>query len=191
MVLVKCDLITDGSCRLSDVIVPPISNIFTVQAHGFIYGGNSKESPLSHCYELPCYDMVNMKTTMLSASPTIETMKDNEEVVADYAVYQGMLTPTGLLQVLPRPVEEYYSPPSVKIVGNAEGRYRAIFLDPVYTLLMYNNVVYNENSTLTVLRAYIRDCMKEKNYTKATEKYHELNVECWRVLESTLKPPKI
>jgi hypothetical protein len=61
MTLETCDLVIDGSCRLSDVDLPPNSNIFTVQAHGFVYGGTTKQSHLPHCYELPCNDMVHMK----------------------------------------------------------------------------------------------------------------------------------
>ena len=183
LTLETCDLVIDGSCRLSDVDLSPNSNIFTVQARGFGYGGTTKQSHLPHCYELPCYDMVNMRTTLLHGPPTTETMKDGEKVLVGNAVYQGILTSTGLAQFLPRPIEEYYSPPSVMIVCDIEGRCRAILVDPVYTLLASDSLLYNENETLNALRADIRDCMKDKEYSKATEKYRALSVECWRLQE--------
>lgn len=193
MSLEKCDFVVEGSCRLSHIDLPPNAKIFTVQAHGFSYGGpTSKQSHLSHCYELPCGDMVNMRTAMLSSPPSIDAKKEHENIVASYAVYQGMLTPTGLLQVLPRPIKEYYSPPAVMIVGDSQvNMYRAILVDPAYTLMASNSFVYNEDKTLNAFKTHIRECMKEKNYSEAAEQYRDFSAACWALLKVTDKAPKI
>jgi hypothetical protein len=185
MTLETYNLVTEGSCRLSDVVIPHDSKMFTVQAQGFIYGGGSAvtQPHLPHCYMVPCLDMLHMRMVMLAEPPSIEPMKSNENLVIDYAVYDGIVTEVGLAQVLPRPIEEYYSPPSVMIVGDSEGRYRAILLDPAYVLLASNKLVCNEDAVLNALRADIRECMKDKNYSQADEKYRKFSAGCWRVLD--------
>lgn len=138
MVMEANNLVLDKMCIISNVEVPPVYNIFTIQAKGFMYGSKklpNKQLPhLKHYYELPGVGFVYSRAALMAEPPSTKKMQETERVLVQYAEYYGILTKTGLQEHLPRPIANYYCPPLVQIVADDADNVRAILLDTAYAL---------------------------------------------------------
>ena len=117
-----------------------------------------------------------MTTILLGAQPTMKPITDDETPIIISATYNGLLTTTGMIEQLERPISHYYSPPLVDIVINKNGNVRAIIVDATYAIENHQDY-----ETLETLRQQIYLHQQQKEYLKASQLYYEYNLECIRL----------
>jgi hypothetical protein len=102
-------------CRTAEIDIPNDSTMFIIEAKTFAYGGG-KTPQLTHHYSLLSTSFEKLLVALMATPPTSDTIKITEQVIDNYAVYDGMLISTGLVEYLPRPVPHIYKPHPVIIV---------------------------------------------------------------------------
>lgn len=171
------DIHINGICKTNQLKIPNYGKIYTIQSNGVLYCGVS--SHLKHVYS-GAGNLEFMTTILLEAQPTLKPIKSNETPIVISATYHGLLTTTGLIEQLKRPINHYYSPPLVDIVINTDGNVRAIIVDAPYAIKNHQNY-----ETLESIREQIYQCQQKKEYFKTNQLYSKYNLQCIRLVDET------
>lgn len=168
-------------CRVCSLDIPNKSNMYTVQAKTFIYGGECVPS-LTHCYNVPSTKFTHLAHVFLATPPSFDDIATTEKVIIKSARYQGILTSTGLQEYsqLQRPIATCYSPPLVDIVKDHTGNVRAILVDAAYYYT--NKAQHSHDSLVNKSKDSVIQHMQRKEYTNADHAYRTFSMECMKQL---------
>lgn len=171
--MANVDKCINGLCKTNQLDIPNSVQIYTIQSYGVLYCGVS--STLKHVYSAagnPGF----MTTILLEEKPTLKAITNDETPIITSAIYQGLLTTSGLIEQLKRPISHYYSPPLVDIVKNKNGNVRAIIVDATYAIANHDDY-----ETLEILRHQIFLHQLQNECLKASQLYNHYKLECMRL----------